>query len=118
MPATMSLSHNIYVIELNKKIWTEDWRFRKANPQWNGIKECLYVGITSHSPKERFEKHKSGYRSKKGHKISSRVVEKYGKYLRPSMYTHLNPMTKKRAVLLEKRFAEELKRKGYAVWWN
>ena len=50
------------------------------------ISECLYVGMTSKSPKERFEQHKSGYRSKKGHKISSSIVEKYGLYLRPSLY--------------------------------
>lgn len=112
------LSHNIYVVELNKKIWTESKKFRDANPQFNGVLQCLYVGMTSHSPEERFKKHRSGYRNKKGYKISSWAVEKYGAYLRPSMYEQYNPLTKTRAANLEKELANSLKRRGYAVWWN
>jgi len=112
------LSHNVYVIELDKSVWSKNRKFRDANPTWNGVSSCLYVGMTSHSPKERLEKHLSGYRNKKGVKISSNIVEKYGRYLRPSLYSPLNPMTKQRAVRLEKDLAESLKKRGYAVWWN
>ncbi|MBT8234107.1 MAG: ribose-5-phosphate isomerase, partial [Saprospiraceae bacterium] len=75
-------------------------------------------GMTSLSPNERFKKHKTGARSKKGHKISSYFVEKYGTFLRPSLYEHLNPMTRTEAVKMEEELALSLRRKGYAVWWN
>jgi len=116
--AKTKASHNIYVVELNKKVWTDSWRFRAANPQYKGILECLYVGITSHSPKARYQKHKTGARSKKGHKISSWYVEKYGLYLRPSLYNKHNPMPLAKAKRMEKDLSERLRRQGYAVWWN
>ena len=67
--------YRIYVIELSKKVYSEHSKFRAANPQFNGVLECLYVGITSKTPKERFMQHKSGYRNKKGHKLSSNIVQ-------------------------------------------
>jgi len=111
-------NHHVYVVELSKKVWTDRSRFREANPQYRGIMCCLYVGMTSHSPKERYEKHKSGAKSKKGYKISSSYVEKYGMYLRPSLYDQYNPLTKQDAIQLEKELANSLKKRGYAVWWN
>lgn len=108
----------VYVVELSKKVWTENEKFRDANPQFNGVLECLYVGMTSTSPQKRFEQHKSGYISKKGYKISSRIVEKYGLYLRPSLYHHFNPMSKAEAMAKEKDLALALKKQRYAVWWN
>lgn len=114
----VKLSHNIYVVELSRRVWTDSKKFRDANPHFRGMQQCFYVGMTSHSPKERFEKHKSGYRTKKGVKISSSFVEKYGLYLRPTIYAHLNPMTKVDAVRLERKMAERLRRQGHAVWWN
>jgi predicted GIY-YIG superfamily endonuclease len=110
--------YSVYVIELSKRIWTDSAKFRAANPQFNGVLECLYVGMTSKTPKERFEQHKSAYVSKKGHKISSNIVEKYGLYLRPSLYNHLNPLTKEEAIQWEKKLALELRRQRYAVWFN
>ena len=114
----MSKKYNVYVVELSKKIWTESSKFRADNPQYNGVLECLYVGMTSLSPKERLAKHKSGYRMKNGIKISSYFVEKYGLYLRPSLYDHLNPLTKSAAFSKEKELTKFLKGKRYAVWSN
>lgn len=114
----LKLTHSVYVVELNNKVWTDKWKFRKENPHYKGIQGCLYVGMTSHHPKERFKKHKEGYRNKKGIKISSSIVEKYGLYLRPSLYAPLNPMPKTKAVKMEKQLAESLRKRGYAVWWN
>ena len=57
--------YRIYVVELSKRVFTENSKFRNANPQYNGVLECLYVGMTSKSPKERFEQHKTGYRNKR-----------------------------------------------------
>lgn len=113
-------NYQVYVIELSKRVFTENARFLAANPQFNGVLECLYVGMTSKDPAERFRQHKTGYISKKGFNISSGLVRKYGTYLRPSLYDHLNakPMTRKEALIMEKKLALDLRRKGYAVWVN
>ena len=111
--------YQIYVIELSKKVFTENRRFREANPQFNGVLECLYVGMTSKTPKERFEQHKKGSLSKKGHNLSSSIVRKYGSYLRPSLYNHIKPLnTRAEALKMEETLALELRRKRYAVWFN
>lgn len=116
MPKTQ---YCIYVIELHKRVFTENAKFRAANPQFNGVLECLYVGMTSKTPKERLMQHKTGYRNKKGYKISSSIVEKYGAYLRPSLYNHIDPMSSRNEALkMEETLALELRRKGYAVWYN
>jgi hypothetical protein len=110
----------VYVVELSKKVFTDNWKFREANLQFNGVLECLYVGMTSKTPAERFKQHKTGYINKKGHKLSAYIVQKYGAYLRPSLYdpVNLKPMTKAQALVMEKKLALELRRKGYAVWFN
>src|SRR5664279_1629080 len=112
--------YQVYVIELSKKVFTDNWKFREANPQFNGVLECLYVGMTSKTPQERFRQHKTGYINKKGHNLSAAIVHKYEAYLRPSLYDHINakPMNRTEALLMEKKLALELRRKGYAVWFN
>jgi len=111
--------YHVYVIELNRKVFNENARFRKANPQFNPILECLYVGMTSKTPKERFEQHIKGTLSKRGYKLSSKLVQKYGIFLRPSLYSHLDPVrTKTEALALEKKLTLELRRQRYAVWSN
>lgn len=114
----MALNYYVYVIELSKKVFTEHKKFREANPQYNGVLECLYVGMTSKTPKERFLQHKTGFRNKKGYKIASSLVQKYGLYLRPSLYHHLSSMTREEALRMEAQLALELRRKRYAVWYN
>ena len=111
--------YSIYVIELSKKVYSENRKFREANPQFNGVLECLYVGMTSKEPKERFEQHKKGSLSKKGHNLSSSIVYKYGLYLRGSLCNHIGPIsTKAEALKMEEQLAIELRRKRYAVWFN
>ena len=110
--------YQVYVVELSKKVFTENAKFRAANPQFNGVLECLYVGMTSKTPAERLQQHKTGYINKKGHKLSSNIVQKYGKYLRPSLYNHLDLMTQAEALKMEEALALELRRKRYAVWFN
>lgn len=114
-----TIEYRIYVIELSKRVFTENAKFRAANPQFNGVLECLYVGMTSKTPKERFEQHKTGYINKKGHKISSTIVQKYGMYLRPSLYNHIDPLSsREEALKAEASLAMDLRRKRYAVWFN
>ena len=116
MPKT---EYRIYVVELSKRVFTENRKFREANPQFNGVLECLYVGMTSKTPKERFQQHKTGYRNKKGYKLSSSIVEKYGSYLRPSLYNHIPPLAiRAEALKMEETLAMELRRQRYAVWFN
>ena len=112
--------YQVYVVELSKRVFTENSRFRAANPQFNGVLECLYVGMTSKTPAERLKQHKTGYVNKKGHKLSANIVEQYGSYLRPSLYNHINlkPMNREEALQMEAKLAWELRKKGYAVWFN
>lgn len=110
--------YRVYVVELHRKVFSESTKFRAANPQFNGILECLYVGMTSKTPQERLAQHKLGYRNEKGHKLSSTIVQKYGRYLRPSLYAHLGFMTQDEALKMEEQLALELRRKRYAVWFN
>ena len=114
------MRYQVYVVELSKRVFTENAKFRNANPQFNGVLECLYVGMTSKTPKERLQQHKTGYISKKGYKISAYIVQRYGIYLRPSLYDEINmkPMTKVQALAMEKKLALDLRRQGYAVWFN
>lgn len=114
----MPTVYTVYVIELSRKVYTENWKFRAANPQFNGVRECLYVGMTSKTPRERFAQHRTGYRNAKGHKLSANIVERYGLYLRPSLYQHIGPLSRAEALDVEKGLALELRRKGYAVWTN
>ncbi len=113
-------TYKVYVIELSKKVFTENLRFRNANPQFNGVLECLYVGMTSKTPEERFRQHKTGYISKKGFKISAWIVQQYGSYLRPGLYNHINmkAMTRADALKQEEKLALDLRKQGYAVWFN
>lgn len=111
--------YRLYVIELNRKVFTEHRRFREANPQFNGVLECLYVGMTSKSPKERFEQHKRRQLSKKGVDISSYIVWKYGTFLRPSLYHGLPEFNSlAEALRAEQALAARLRKLRYAVWVN
>lgn len=114
----MAQRYYIYVIELSKKVFTENRKFREANPQFNGVLECLYVGMTSKTPQVRFDQHMSGALSKRGYNLSSSIVKKYGLYLRPSLYTSYHPKTRKEALEMEKELALKLRRMRYAVWYN
>lgn len=110
----MRKDHHIYVIELDPQVWHDNKKFRRANPNYLGKRECLYVGMTSTTPNEKMFKRTI----KTGVKISSRIAAKYGKFLRPSLYAPLNPMTKLRAIKMESYLAHSLRIRGYAVWWN
>ena len=114
------MNYQVYVIELSKKVFTENAKFRQANPQFNGLLECPYVGMTSKPLKERLQQHLTGYRNQKGHKLSANIVQKYGRYLRPSLYNHINinKMTRQQALQMEEKLALDLRKQGYAVWFN
>ena len=104
------MSKNLYVIRLDDKVLTSP-KFSKKNPAYQAGKPCMYVGITSHSPRKRFKQHKEGYKS-------SRWVKTYGKYLMWKKFQQLNPVPAKEAEEQEKALAERLRQKGYGVWSN
>jgi predicted GIY-YIG superfamily endonuclease len=114
------MRYHVYVVELRKIVFTENAKFRAANPQFNGVLQCLYVGMTSKTPQERLKQHKTGYVNKKGHKLSANIVQQYGTYLRPSLYDHINlkVMSRQEALAMEEKLALHLRRQGYAVWFN
>ena len=100
---------SVYVIEMDPAIM-EKKDFSEANPNRDPEKPCLYVGMTSKTPEERFEVHKSEDIKR------SRKVHKYGIRLLPHLYEHINPLTWAEAVEMEKDLAEALRSQGYAVW--
>ena len=103
-------THNIYVIELDKQV-LEKKKFREANPDYVVGSPCVYVGMTSKTPEERFEQHKSGYKS-------SRIVKQFGIRLKPRQYQSLNPMSHDEAAEMEFEKARRLRKKGWGVWVN
>lgn len=88
-----------------------------VNRMWSA-KIRVDVGMTSRTPQERFQQHRTGYRNAKGLKLSSEIVRKYGRYHRPSLYRDIGPFSRAEALEEEKGLTLELRRKGYAVWSN
>ena len=103
-------THNIYVIELDKQV-LEKRKFREANPDYVDDSPCVYVGMTSKTPEQRFEQHKSGYKS-------SRIVKQFGIRLKPRQYQSLNPISRDEAAEMEFEKARRLRKKGWGVWVN
>ena len=102
----------IHVVDLDPAVWRERPRMRKSNPRYSPLTGpgFLYVGMTMYTPEERFETHKAG------RKLSSPVVRKYGRRLRPTLYRAYKRMSLADAEEMEVYVAERLRKKGYAVW--
>ena len=105
-------THVIYVVELDARVWRERATIRKANPKYNPLTGAgfLYVGMTSHTPEERFAIHKAGGM------LSAPVVRRFGVGLRPRLYQAYAKMSQEDAEEMEPYLADRLRRKGYAVW--
>lgn len=102
---------NVYVVELRRDALIDSiFEGQTAHrAEHNG--ECFYVGMTGLTPEERFRNHVRGIRA-------SRIVKKYGRRLRPELYEHLNPMTRKQAEYMEPKLAHDLRQQGHAVHQN
>lgn len=100
--------HHVYVVELSDRVWNEP-RFRKANPGHQGLKPCVYVGMTGLDPDLRFDRHMAGIKA-------NRFVLQYGLHLRPDLYAVFNPMPYEAAREMEVELAIGLREEGYAVW--
>lgn len=114
MPATAKpiasrREYRVYVIKLDPKV-LDDPRFRKANPNHDPRKSCIYVGSTGIPAEERFIRHKSGIKA-------NRYARDFGIGLMKSLTAGLKPeKTKIAAVRKEAAQARKRRRAGYAVW--
>jgi len=100
---------NLYVITLHPDV-LERREFREANPDYMEGMPCVYVGITVHDPGDRYQQHKTGYRS-------SKYPREYGVELALELMEGFNAT----AVAdrdKESELADWLRGQGYAVWQN
>ena len=102
---------NLYVIELDPKVFEKEERFAEANPHWIPGKSCVYVGMTGITPEERLQQHKNGYKA-------AWFVQKYGRSLLPEFYQDFNPLPYELAQAMEGGLARQLRADGHAVWQN
>ena len=100
----------LYVIRLDPAVLGVA-RFRAANPNHRTDKPCVYVGSTGRDPQTRFEQHLTGYKA-------ARIVTRYGLALKQPMTRNLPPVPWPEAERAERRLAEKLRARGYAVWQN
>ena len=100
--------YSVYVVELSPEV-LQHGRFRKANPGYDAMKPCVYVGMTGLSPDLRFDKHKAGIQA-------NRYVQVYGLRLLPALYAVYNPMPYEAAREMEVELAIGLREAGYGVW--
>jgi hypothetical protein len=100
--------YSVYVVELGPEV-LQHARFRRANPDYDTLKPCLYVGMTGIDPDLRFDKHKAGIQA-------NRYVMLYGLRLMPELYAAYNPMPYDGARDMEVELAIALREKGYGVW--
>jgi hypothetical protein len=100
--------HNVYVVELDPRV-LQSARFRRANPDRDPLKPCVYVGMTGLTPEARFAKHKAGIRA-------NSFVQRYGVRLLPRLYAYANPMPYEAAREMEVELSTALRAEGYGVW--
>ena len=100
--------YHVYVVELSEDVLYES-KFKKANPDYDYGKPCVYVGMTGLDPDIRFDKHKAGIQS-------NRFVREYGLRLLPELYECYNPMPYEGAREMEVELAIGLREAGYGVW--
>ena len=100
--------HHVYVVLLDDRIWNLA-RFRRANPDHQPGRPCLYVGMTGLDPDLRFDRHKAGIQA-------NAYVRDYGERLLPELYEVYNPMPYEAAREMEVELAIALREAGYGVW--
>jgi predicted GIY-YIG superfamily endonuclease len=97
------------VIELRREVLGEA-RFAARNPDHRADKPCVYVGQTARTPEERLKQHRAGHKS-------NRYAHRYGVRLREKLTANRGPFgTRAEALQAESALADNLRRRGYAVW--
>ena len=101
----------VYVIKLKDTVRAVPG-FAKRNPLARADKPCLYVGSTSLTAEERYEKHRAGVKS-------NRFVRDYHDGLHARLTSKSPPYsTRPQAEAREAQLAEALRAKGYGVWYG
>jgi hypothetical protein len=100
----------LYVIRLDPSV-LKIARFRNANPDHRPDKPCVYVGSTGIDPERRYEQHKAGIKA-------AGLVRRFGLGLKQPMTRNQPPVPWTRVEEAERRLAERLRARGYAVWQN
>lgn len=100
---------NLYVITLHPDV-LEHAEFRAANPTYVDGMPCVYVGLTIHTPGDRYEQHKIGYRS-------SKYPKRYGVELALELMDGFE-VEGLNGTERETALADWLRVQGYAVWQN
>jgi predicted GIY-YIG superfamily endonuclease len=99
----------LYVITLDPEVlWIRE--FRQENPGYIEGMPCVYVGMTIHDPGDRFEQHKTGYRS-------SKYPRRYGVELALELIDDFDDEGLC-AHEREAALADWLRAQGCAVWQN
>ena len=104
----VAAKHYVYVIELSKDVLYEG-KFKKANPDYQPGKPCVYVGMTGLDPDVRFDNHKAGIRANK-------YAKRHGLRLMTELFEHLNPMPYGDAQYMEVDLGIRLRAQGFGVW--
>lgn len=107
-PRAPRYRHHVYVVELDPAVLNLA-RFRRANPDRDILKPCVYVGMTGLTPEARFARHKAGIQA-------NPLVQRYGMRLLPRLYAYANPMPYEAAREMEVELAIGLREQGYGVW--
>ena len=110
----------IYVIRLKDEVLKHK-KFRDANPEYINGKPCAYVGETELMPEERFKEHRSGYIKPGIGKWHNTFAKNYGRWLCRKQFEKENKRgiwSKTKAKAMEAKKAEQLRAKGWAVWYN
>lgn len=103
-------TRRLYIVRLDPAVLGVA-RFRRANPDHRPDKPCVYVGSTGIDPEARFLQHKAGIRS-------AGLVRRFGLALKQPTTSRLEPVCWNEAEAAERRLAEKLRARGYAVWQN
>lgn len=114
------MPYTLYVIEIKRKVARVN-KFKKKNPAYAQAKRCVYVGMTSKTPELRLQEHLTRAVGKKGNKLFSTMVARYGKKdgLIKRLYRNYQDLpTKRLAEEAEERLARKLRKRGYGVWWG
>jgi len=111
------MPYYVYAIELDRA-FAQTSKAKMKNPNADIDKPCIYVGSSSKKPEERLYEHINGVRNNRG-PLYSRVVHRYGKRLRPSLYEKYNPMrAREEAQAKEEELTKKYRGRGYTVWSN
>ena len=103
--------YRVYVLQLKSTVWTQA-KYRKQNPDVKKFKKFLYVGYTSHSVQERVNVHLAGG------KLSNKSVREHFKKIRSDLVPERHDSFTKTVIakIAERKLAQQLRKKGFAVY--